>query len=130
MNKLTFTCASVVLASAFLNIQSPAQEGVGERIGQTLDRGAEQLASELKRGWAEIRESVDKLEVEGRVYSRLHWDKNLAKYEIEVESQTAGTVVLVGRVADQKQQQRAVRLAQKTVGVKKVVDRLEVGRVK
>jgi hyperosmotically inducible periplasmic protein len=128
MTKLTITFAAVLVVSALLCIESPAQEGLGQRIGQQIDEGAERLASEVKRGWEEIRESVDKLEVEGRVYSRLHWDKQLAKFEIQVESPSDETVVLVGRVTDQKERQRAVQLAKETVGVKKVVDRLVVGR--
>ena len=128
MRKLTITFAVVLIASAFLGIESPAQQGLGERIGQQIDEGAARLTSELKRGWAEIRESVDKLEVEGRVYSRLHWDKSLAEFDIKVESQTEDTVVLTGRVSDPTVQQKAVRLAEETVGVNKVVDRLMVGR--
>jgi hyperosmotically inducible protein len=99
---------------------------VGERIGESVDRGLNQLGEKLRRGWADIRKSVDELTVQGRVYGRLRWDKALATAPIEITVQNENVVTLSGTVADEAARMSAVKLAQDTVGVGKVVDNLTV----
>jgi hyperosmotically inducible periplasmic protein len=99
---------------------------VGERIGESVDRGLNQLGEKLRRGWADIRKSVDELTVQGRVYGRLRWDKALATAPIEIAVQNENVVTLSGTVADEVARMSAVKLAQDTVGVGKVVDNLTV----
>ncbi len=73
----------------------------------------------IRGGWYEIT-------VDARVASRLRWDKNLQGNPIQVESLGNSTVKLTGTVATLETRQRAVRLADSTVGVEKVVDELVV----
>ena len=107
----------------------PAQEneeGFAERIGERLDRGVEQLGRRLQRSWAEIRQSVDELSVQGRVYGRLRWDKALRDETIDIDVQKENVVLLSGTVADDAAKHKAVTLAEETIGVREVIDRLEV----
>ena len=111
-------------------ITDPAapNQGVGERLGESVDRGLNTLGEKLRRTWADIRKSVDELTVQGRVYGRLRWDKALANAPIEVTVQNESTVVLSGTVADEAAHTTAVTLAQGTIGVGKVVDNLTVSK--
>jgi hyperosmotically inducible periplasmic protein len=104
----------------------PAEQGVGTKIGESVDRGLNQLGEKLRRGWADIRKSVDELTVQGRVYGRLRWDKALATAPIEITVQNENVVALSGSVPDAAAHNTAVRLAQDTIGVGKVVDNLTV----
>jgi hypothetical protein len=104
----------------------PAQPSVGERARETVDRGLNRLGEKIRKGWAEFRRSVDELSVQGRVYARIHWDKSLADAPIEISVQNENVVTLSGTVPSEAAQRTAVMLAEGTVGVGKVVDRLAV----
>lgn len=54
-----------------------AQSGTATQIGEKIDRGLSQIGAELSQAWADVRRSVEKMGVQGRVYGRLHWDKAL-----------------------------------------------------
>jgi hypothetical protein len=103
-----------------------SEPGVGKRIGESVDRGLNTLGQKLRKTWADVRQSVDELTVQGRVYGRLHWDKALEKAPIEISVQNENTVTLSGTVADESAHTTAVQLAQSTIGVGKVVDNLTV----
>lgn len=103
-----------------------SEPGVGKRIGESVDRGLNTLGQRIRKTWADVRQSVDELTVQGRVYGRLHWDKALEKAPIEISVKDESTVVLSGTVADESAHTTAVQLAQGTIGVGKVVDNLMV----
>jgi hyperosmotically inducible protein len=105
----------------------PAQPGVGERVGETVERGLTNLGQKIRKTWADFRRSVDELSVQGRVYARLHWDKALAAAPIEISVQNENVVVLSGAVPTEAARHTAVTLADGTVGVGRVVDRMTVG---
>jgi hypothetical protein len=115
-----------------LSAKLPAQEkGTGESIGRRIDRGLEQLTEEVREAWAKARKSVDQLGVQGRVYGRLRWDKALADQPIDVDveqksTEEESTVILTGRVPDEDARKKAIELAQDTVGVREVIDRLQI----
>jgi BON domain len=110
----------------------PAQEeGAGESIGRRIDRGLDKITEEVREAWAKARRQVDELGVQGRVYGRLRWDKALADQPIEVDveqksTDEESTVILTGRVPDEKAREKAIELAQDTVGVREVIDRLQI----
>ncbi len=121
----------IVLLGTFLGVMAitpplAAQEGIGERIGQSIDRGLDRLQGEVQEGWKALKQTIDRLGVEGRVYSRLRWDKEIATSTIDIDATDAGVVTLKGEVRNPDAKQKAVRLARDTVGVKRVVDRLSV----
>ena len=126
MRTRLITIVGFAILPAFLLSELPAQEGAAERIGKRLDRGLEELREEVKQAWTDVRKSVDKLSVQGRVYGRLRWDKALAEEPIDVSMQDKNIVVLTGRVPDDDTRQKAIQLAKDTVGVRDVVDQLQV----
>jgi osmotically-inducible protein OsmY len=69
-------------------------------------------------GWAQVSLSA-------RVSARLRWDKTLEAASIQVHAD-GETVQLRGTVRDLEQRRRAVELAGSTVGVKLVIDELQV----
>ena len=111
---------------------SPAQEA-GKRIGERLDGvgreikgGLDRAGQGVKEQFASAKASVQNMGVESRVYSRIHWDKALADATIELAATQDGVITLDGTVATARAKVRAAELAQDTVGVTKVVDRLAV----
>ena len=126
----------VALAAAALAISwaSPgrAQE-TGKKVGEKLDevgreikQGFTKAGDAAKEQFARARSSVQAMGVESRVYGRIHWDKALHDALIELTVSADGVVTLDGTVADARAKRRAVELAQETVGVTRVVDRLAV----
>jgi hyperosmotically inducible protein len=103
------------------------QPGVGERVGETVDRGLTNIGNRLRKTWADFRKSVDELSVQGRVYGRLHWDKAIGSAPIEITVQNENIVTLSGSVPNEAARHTAVSLANDTVGVRQVVDHLTVG---
>jgi osmotically-inducible protein OsmY len=126
MSKTLILFVAVGLLSAATVLQAPAQEGLGERIGEKIDRGLSQLKSELRQEWAQLKKSVDRMGVHGRVYSRLRWDKNVEGANIDIEVRDEGIVVLHGAVRNAAAKTKAAELAHDTVGVTEVVDELTV----
>jgi hyperosmotically inducible protein len=105
---------------------SPQPPGVGQQLGESVDRGLNKLGDKLRTGWAEVRRSVDEMGVQGRVYGRLHWDKAIANASIDISVQNDNNVTLSGSVPDEAAHATAVKLAQDTVGVGRVEDHLTV----
>jgi hypothetical protein len=62
----------------------------------------------------------------GTVAAKLRESGTLSGYRVNVKSKS-GTIWLEGRVADQKQLESAVSLAENTPGVERVVNRLSIG---
>jgi len=130
MTRLLLAGVAFCLLDAIASAQAPppAAPGTAAQIGEKIDRGISQIGTELSQGWAEIRKSVDKMGVQGRVYGRLHWDKALQDATLEIEVRDDQFVVLKGSVASAAAKQKAVQLAGDTLGVKSVVDELAIGR--
>jgi len=66
--------------------------------------------------------------VQTRVYSRLHWDKNLGDARIDIEVKN-GTAILRGAVKTLQAKTRALELARDTIGVARVDDHLTIDAV-
>ncbi len=64
--------------------------------------------------------------VEARVYGRIHWDQALSDCKVAVEIIDNRDIILHGEVPSAEAKQRAGDLAQTTVGVRKVDNRLAV----
>lgn len=108
----------------------PVEQGTGAAIGEKVERGLNELGEKLRRGWADIRKSVDELTVQGRVYGRIRWDKALVNAPIEITVQNENVVTLSGSVSDEAAHTSAIRLAQDTIGVRQVIDQLTVTSTK
>ena len=123
-----FVTLQSLAAEQTVVVETPAanQPGVGERVGETVDRGLTNIGNRLRKTWADFRKSVDELSVQGRVYGRLHWDKAIGAAPIEITVQNENIVTLSGSVPNEAARRTAVTLANDTIGVRQVVDRLTV----
>jgi osmotically-inducible protein OsmY len=103
-----------------------AEEGQAESIGKRLDRGLEQIGEKLKKAWEDAKQSVDELGIQGRVYARVRWDKALADQKIDIQVEKKDIVILTGIVRDEEAMDKAVQLTEDTIGVREVVNQLQV----
>jgi BON domain len=115
------------LALAFLSGGGCNRQDVDglERVGRKVLDRAQAAVSPLREkfdhtlrgigGGAGLRE---------RVQQRLQWDKSLAETRIEV-SVIDTAVELQGKIKSDEQRRRAVELAETTLGVERVIDRLQ-----
>jgi hyperosmotically inducible protein len=112
----------------------PAQQpkGATETINETVDsvvqgikRGAKATTDTLQEQYQRARNSVHNMGVQARVYSRLHWDKELADARIDIEFKD-GTAILHGSVTTLNAKAKAIELARDTVGVDRVDEHLKI----
>ncbi len=133
MNRLILAGLVVCLGYAVAAAQAPQpkpepkpQPGTVEKLGEKIDRGLSQLSTELSQAWADVRKSIERLGVQGRVYGRLHWDKALENANLEITVRDNQAVILAGTVANGAAKQKAEELARDTVGVTTVVNELTI----
>jgi osmotically-inducible protein OsmY len=119
---------AIWLLCAPLMAQPPqqSQPGPAAKIGEKIDRGLSQIGSELSQAWSEVRKSVEKMGVQGRVYGRLHWDKALEGAKLDIAVRDNQVVVLTGTVLTAAAKEKAEQLARDTMGVNSVVNELSV----
>lgn len=134
MNRARLSPALLALALALLPLALSAtgcNKSDSDRLGKlggTVRQKAEKLIAgnnKVIRGWQTVPLHLGEVAVDARVSARLSWDRTLADAEIQVQL-ADGVVELTGQVRNGEQQRRAVALAQSTLGVEKVNDRLEV----
>jgi osmotically-inducible protein OsmY len=94
-----------ILASPLAAQQNPSNQGTGERLGERIDRGMQQLSDRLQKGWADARKAIDELTIQG---------------------QNDDTIVLAGSVPTEVARLKAAALAQDTIGVGSVINQLTV----
>ncbi len=91
-----------------------------------VKKGVASAEVTVKEKYAAAKASVHNMEVQHRVYARLHWEKALNTSKVEVSMSDKGVATLTGSVADPKAKAKAVELAADTVGVAQVIDELTV----
>jgi osmotically-inducible protein OsmY len=99
------------------------------RVGHQVAGKAETLMAgtnnRLARCWQAMTGDLDGMAAEARIATRLRWDKSLEKADIQVMMDN-GRIVLRGTVADRSQRQKALELAESTVGAGQVADEIQV----
>jgi osmotically-inducible protein OsmY len=95
-----------------------------DRLARVTRRAAGKLEG-LTDGWQSLRVGWEGITLDSRVSARLRWDKGLAGAHIEARA-SGTTVELEGTVADANQRGRAVEVAETTLGVEHVTDKLTV----
>lgn len=104
-----------------------------DRAGRGLERGLERGAQNIERSLAEARreiepmarEVLDDAGISARVKARLMADPDVHGLHIDVDT-VDGRVTLNGKVESALQRDEAVRLAQRTAGVREVVNLIRV----
>jgi osmotically-inducible protein OsmY len=110
------------------NPPAAAPKSAGEQVDQAVQstkRGVQKAGETLREEFERARASIHDMGVHGRVYGRLHWDKDLTDSKIEIEMQ-GGTAVLRGTVQSLQAKTKAATLVRDTVGVERVDDRLTI----
>jgi hypothetical protein len=113
--------ALLALTSAGCNRQDV--DGL-ERIGRKVIDRTQAAVSPLREKFDHTIRGIGGAGLRERVQQRLQWDKSLADSRIEV-SVTDAAVELQGRIKTDGQRRRAVELAETTLGVERVTDRLQ-----
>jgi len=130
MFRFSIAIAAVLFSALTAAAQTPPQPqskpGTATKIGEQIDRGLNQIGTELSQAWAEARKSVEKMGVQGRVYGRLHWDKALEGANLEIGVREGNVVVLSGTVTNAAAKVKAEQIARDTIGVNNVVNELAV----
>lgn len=104
-------------------------ERAGERVDETLRDVREwfrDVSDDVRGGIARSRASVQAMGIEARVYSRLHWDKDLNDDRVVVHVDRDGLAMLRGTVSDPREKAKAAELARDTIGVTGVDDKVVV----
>jgi len=125
-HKLLFTAAALlVVASA---IASQAQDGPLRRTGRALDNAGRNVRARVEGEVVRGQITAQERDLLARVTTRIRWDKKLIDSVLQIEVQLDGSVILRGSVLDAAAKNRAVDLAESTVGVTKVVDELAISK--
>lgn len=122
---LLLTAGWVSLAQEPKTTGEKLKEKAGNAVS-SVKKGASNASDAIKNKFNAAKDHVKAMEIEARVYSRLHWDKGLVGHKIDLSAPRAGTIVLNGTVADARAKAKAVELTTDTVGVTDVVDHLTV----
>jgi osmotically-inducible protein OsmY len=125
MTRLLWAGVAICLLCGFASAQQ-SQPGTAAQLGEKIDRGLSQLGKEISQAWGEVRQGVEKMGVQGRVYGRLHWDKTLEGAALDIDVRDKQVVVLRGKVASAAAKQKAEQLASDTIGVSSVVNELTI----
>jgi osmotically-inducible protein OsmY len=116
------------LEQAGRQVERGVERGV-EAVGRGIERGAENLERSFEEAAREIepvaREVLDDAAVSARVKARLVADPDVNAFHIDVDT-IDGRVTLSGKVARAFQREEAERVAQRTEGVREVVNLLQV----
>jgi osmotically-inducible protein OsmY len=94
---------------------------------QSVKKGFSSAGEAIKDRYERTVSSVKAMNIEARVYARLHWEKALVGSKVELSAPSEGEITLHGTVTDAKAKAKAVELANDTLGVTKVNDSLVIG---
>ena len=118
------------LSAALLGLtvlaNSAHAQGPLQRTGQALDNAGRTIRRGVGNAVARGQITAQERELLGRVSQRLTFDKQMAGSALRLTVGANGAVVLQGSVADEAARNRAVDLAESTLGVTAVVDELAV----
>lgn len=121
----SLAAALLVIVSA---VASQAQDGPLRRAGRALDNAGKNVRNRVEGEIVRGQISTGERDLLARVHNRIRWDKQLVASVLEIVVQADGSVILRGSVLDQAAKDRAVDLAQSTVGVTKVIDELGISK--
>ena len=124
---------ALTLAAGTLPAQDEPAKGNRDSVGGKLDnavqsikRGAREAGETIQQQFERAKTSIHNMGVSGRVYGRLHWDKDLEGANIHLDVQANGVTTLTGTVPDAKAKGKALTLTQDTIGVTKVIDQTTI----
>ena len=112
------------------NHRKHRSQGRQSQIGEKIDRGLNQIGSELSQAWADVRKSVEKMGVQGASMAACIGTRPLENAKLEISVRDNHAVVLSGNIASAAAKEKAEELARDTIGVGSVVNELTVASAK
>ena len=88
--------------------------------------GVRSVVNDIQVGSKTLGESLDDSVIVARVKAKITADVDINPFDVDVDAEK-GVVTLSGRVATEAQKEKAGRLARETDGVRRVVNRIQVG---
>lgn len=116
--------AGLLLLGGCQNKDAEQLARLGGKLSQKAEAFVVTQGGQLAQSWPGMALRRGETALDARVADRLHWDRKLTELTIQVKAD-GGTIELQGKVEDREQRQRAVELAETTVGVEKVTDKME-----
>ena len=128
---LGIAAVAAIVGVSSLSAQEPKTitEKIKAKAGsavESIKKGAASAEGAISNQFHKAKGAVTNMEIEARVYARIHWDKTLAGSKIELGAPKVGVISLTGTVGSDKAKAKAIELAGDTVGVTEVVDNLKV----
>src|SRR4051794_33484285 len=105
--------AALVASTCVAQEPKPNATDVGKKVDSTVDslkRRAAEAGDAIRDQYDRARAAVHNMGVSARVYGRLHWDKALNPYKIDVDVKQDGVATITGTVGDSAARIRAVDL--------------------
>jgi BON domain-containing protein len=118
-------CSFMLLAVGCNRQDADRLAKLGAKVEQRVEGLGNGGQGRFDRSWQAVPFHWGDVAVDARVSARLHWDKTLGDAAIQVQV-VDGVVELHGQVRDVQHKRHAVEVAEATLGVEKVADRLEV----
>ena len=130
-----FTLAILVVAGLLIynywngygwTLSPPSAVEADKSRGEVTD-AVKTTAEKAGEAASKVGSAVAEGTITSKIKAKMALDDHVKARTISVET-TGSVVTLTGRVGSKSERDRAVRLAQETDGVTKVVDKLQVGR--
>jgi osmotically-inducible protein OsmY len=99
---------------------------IAGHVATRLDVVSDHAAEKARASWDAARGCWTDSALDGRVRTRLAWDKELADLKLVVHSNKTNDVRLRGTIRDEAQHQRILELTRATQGVNQIVDELKI----
>ena len=124
-------CLAALFALGLTGCSDQQAQKLGDATAESAksaNRALSIAAEKLGNAASRIKQQVGEAELTGKVYARLHWDKQLQSVQVSIDSQQGGIVVLSGTVESAELRDRIVDIAANTMGVREVHDRMQIVR--
>ncbi len=100
---------------------------IAGHVAARLDLVTDHAPEKARASWDAARGWWTESALDGRVRTRLRWDKQLADLTLVVHSNKTNDIRLRGTIRDEAQHQRILEVTRSTLGVNQIVDELKIG---
>ncbi len=121
--KIGFVLA--LTAAAGCNAQdADRMQRIAGHVAARLDVVTDHAPEKVSTSWDAVRGTWAASALDGRVITRLRWEKTLADLDLKVQSNKTNDIRLRGTFRDETQHQRILEVTRTTLGVNQIVDEL------
>lgn len=106
-------------------VEQPEAAAEAERLARNTE-GVTRVINDIRVGEPDLGDRIDGVKVASAVKAKLAADPEINPFNINVDAE-GGVVTLMGRVATQQAKRHAEQIAERTEGVERVKNLIEVG---